>query len=589
MPLRFLCGAATLIELTPPAKHFWPALTRLKDPAEFMTQERNTPAAQRQWLRHFSLLQTGSLLVSVLIALPILFIVASLFTPATESWTHIRSTVLNTYIVNTALLMLQVACYTLIIGVGCAWLTAALSFPGQRFFNWALMLPLAAPAYIVAYVYTDLLEYSGPVQTALRTYFDWQNGDYFFPSIRSLSGAALVISLVLYPYVYLLARVAFSQRSATLFDAARTLGASPYRTFFTVALPAARAAIVGGVALVLMETLADFGVVDYFGVPTFSTGIFRTWFALGDKAAAVKLAAVMFIFVLVLVALEKSQRGKTSAQAIASDARFKRIPLSGPKAWLAFLACFLPVTLGFVVPFSVLSYYAVSVGDPLLGKRFLDFMLNSVQLSSVATMVTTLAALLLAYTVHKQSSLVTRFSVSIGTLGYALPGAMLAIGLLTAVSGFDRQLAEFFEQRFGWRSGLLLTGTTFILIYAYLVRFLTVAFNTTNSGFKHIPPVYDHVAQSLGAKRPRILRRIYYPLMKRSIATALILVFVDTMRELPATLLLRPFNFETLATRVYRLASDERIAEASTAAIAIVIIGLIPVLFLNKLSEKTQP
>ncbi len=528
----------------------------------------------------------SSLAISAFIAVPMVFIIFSLLGPVDLAWQHLKETILPSYVGNTVLLMLQVALYTTIIGVSTAWLTAATQFPGRKIFSWALMLPLAAPAYIVAYVYTDLLDYSGPVQTAFRAITGLEGADYVFPQIRSLTGSALVLSLVLYPYVYMLARASFAQRSATLFDAARTLGAKPLKAFFKIALPAARPAIAAGLALVLMETLADFGVVEYFGVPTFSTGIFRTWFAMGEKAAAMKLAAVMFLFVAVLVILEKLNRKGTTQSAHARDAEMRRAPLSGWKAVGAFTVCALPVILGCIIPLAVLADLAITVGDPKLGVDFSEFTFNSISVAGMAVGVAVVAALMLTYAQRIAPTRTTATAIQISTLGYALPGAMLAIGLLAPLSQFDRWLAEFFETTLDWRSGLLLTGTVATLVYAYVVRFLTVAYNTTSSGLEQIPPIYDQAARSLGASPFRLVKEIHFPLMQRSVIAAAILVFVDTMRELPATLLLRPFNFETLATRVYRLAGDERLSEASTAAIAIVLIGLIPVLTLNKLTDK---
>lgn len=521
-------------------------------------------------------------MVSIFIAVPMISILMALTLPSDSAWQHIKSTILPSYIANTFWLMLLVALFCSVIGVSTAWLTASTTFMGRKILSWALILPLAAPAYIVAYVYTDLLEFSGPVQTALRNAFNLQPGDFAFPQIRSLPGAAIVISLVLYPYVYLLSRVAFSQRSVTLFNAARTLGASPWRAFFKIALPAARPAIAGGLSLVLMETLADFGVVDYFGVPTFSTGIFRTWFAMGEKAAAMKLAAVMLVFVIVLVVIEKSQRQKSGPSALARDGHVHLMPLHGWKNFLAFIICVLPVILGCLLPMYILLSYAIEAGNPLQNEAFLGYIRNSLSVASIAAIVAVSMALVLTYAQHVASCRTTSISIQLATLGYALPGTMLAIGLLAPVSSVDRWLAEYFESNWGWRSGLLLTGTATILIYAYVVRFLTVAYNTTSSGMAQIPLTYDRVARTLGSSPKEVIRRIHFPLMRRSVIAATLLVFVDTMRELPATLLLRPFNFETLATRVYRLASDERLADAASSASAIVLIGLIPVLLLNR-------
>lgn len=523
------------------------------------------------------------LFISALVVAPILSILSSLLSPSDPAWTHLRSTILPLYILNTLLLMIQVSVLTLIIGISTAWLTAATTFPGRKILSWALMLPLAAPAYIVAYVYTDLLEYSGPLQSLLREEI---HPHLTLPEIRSLPGAAFVLSIVLYPYVYLLARASFSQRSATLFEAARTLGASPSRAFLSIALPAARPAIVGGLALVLMETLADFGVVEYFGIPTFSTGIFRTWFAMGEKAAAMKLASMMFLFVAVLVLIEKASRKGLHHAHHARDASTHPIRLNRLQSASAFIICFIPVLLGCIIPLGVLIYFALTVGDPKLGKSFSNFIVNSVQVAFLAVCATVCIALILNITKRIANSKVTSFAIQISILGYALPGAMLAIGLLSPLSNLDRQIADFFGETLNWNTGLLLTGTVATLIYAYVVRFLTVAYNTTSSGFEQIPVIFDQTARSLGATPSRLIQQIHLPLMRRSIIAASILVFVDTLRELPATLLLRPFNFETLATRVYRLAADERLAEASTAAILIVLIGLIPVIFLNRLAEK---
>jgi len=529
-----------------------------------------------------------SLLVSALVALPIVFIVLAMFGPSDSAWQHIRDTLLLEYLSNTLVLMLLVAIGTGTIGITTAWLTAATEFPGRRLLSWALVLPLAAPAYIVAYVYTDLLEFSGPVQQWFRLITGLQASEYSFPEIRSLPGAAIIISLVLYPYVYMILRVAFVQRSATLFDAARTLGATPAKAFWRIAMPAARPALIGGLALVMMETLADFGVVDYFAVPTFSTGIFRTWFALGNMAAAMKLTAVMFILVLTLVALEKYSRRNAGTQAFSRDSNSMRLKLDGATAWIATLLCFLPVLLGGLIPFAVLIKLAISHGDPLIGDGFMRFILNSIHVASLATIITTAAALLLTYAQNIANNRLVNGSIQVATLGYAIPGAMLAIGLFAPVSQFDRWLTGAFQAHLGWQGGLILTGGVSILVYAYVVRFLTVAYNTTSSGLAQIPAVYGQAARSLGAKPGRMVRTIQLPLMMKSIAVAAILVFVDTMRELPATLLLRPFDFETLATRVYRLASDERLAEASTASLIIVLVGLFPVLFLHRFTHDDK-
>ncbi|MEM9873965.1 MAG: iron ABC transporter permease [Myxococcota bacterium] len=529
-------------------------------------------------------LRGASLLVSALIGLPMGAVLWSLTQPSGDTWVHIRDTLLTEYLQNTLWLMLQVSAYALGVGVTTAWLTTATEFPGRRSLAWALMLPLAAPAYIVAYVYTELLDYSGPVQTVWRDIFPASTS---FPEIRSIGGAGLVLGMVLYPYVYLLARTAFAQRSMQLFDAARTLGASPTRSFFRIALPPARPAIAGGLALVLMETLADFGVVEYFGVPTFSTGIFRAWFASGDKRAATKLAAVMFVFVLLLVLGERTSRGRAGAPAEGLEEGTKRLPLGRGATVAAWLMCLLPISLGCLIPLGSLLDHAWTVGDPLWGDAFIGFTLNSLMVAGAAAVVAVALAVFLATTERLSPDRVTRATVTLATRGYAIPGTMLAVGLLAPLTAADKWLVGWLTTHFGWRSGLLLTGTVIALVYAYVTRFLTVAYNATSSGLERIPPPLYDAALTLGATPGTVVRRVQFPLMRGSIVTAALVVFVDAMRELPATLLLRPFNFETLATRVYRLAGDERLAEASSAALTIVVFGTLPVLLLARRVDAT--
>lgn len=529
----------------------------------------------------------SSILVSLVVALPVIVLLYYLLVPGGDAWTHLQATTLPNYIQNSLSLMGLVALFAMLFGVPTAWLVAATEFPGRRQLSWLLVLPLAAPAYVIAYLYTDLLDFSGPVQSFLRTSLSLRAGHYWFPEVRSLPGAALLLSLVLYPYVYLLARAAFSARAGVHFEAARSLGASPYRAFVKVALPAARPAIAGGLALVLMETLADFGVVDYFAIPTFSTGIFRTWIAMGEKVAAMKLAAVMLVFVFALVGFESlSRRGRFDSGT--AHGKVTRMRLSRGKGVLACLYCLLPVLFGFIVPVAVLASYTLSGGDQLLGRGFTGYVLNSVSVAALAAVLATGLALLLAYTQRLSNNPGTRAAIRISTLGYALPGLLLAIGLLGPIAGYDRALTAFAAKTFGWSGGLILTGTVALLVYAYIIRFLTVSFNSVTGGLQGISPAMDAAARSLGASPRRVVRRIHLPLLRPSLAAAMLLVFVDVMRELPATLILRPFNFETLATRVYRLASDERLTEASTAALCIVLVGLIPVLLLDRLGNRDE-
>ncbi|WP_293336025.1 iron ABC transporter permease [Parvibaculum sp.] len=518
--------------------------------------------------------------IALIVLAPSLTVLWSLTAPASENWAHLRSTVLPGYIFNTLQLMALVAAMTAFVGVGTAWLTVSTQFPGRRFFNWALVLPLATPAYIVAYVYTDLLSFAGPVQSALRGITGWHVGDYYFPPVRSLPGAAVMLSLVLYPYVYLLARTAFERQSAALFDAARILGAKPWRAFLRIALPCARPAIAGGLALVLMETISDFGVVDYFAVPTLTAGIFRTWFNLGDALSAAQIAAWLFIFAIALVFIEIASRRGRVANPLSRDMAPAPRKLGRLAGTAIAIACALPIILGFIVPVAVLLRYAIIEGDPMLGRNFLDFAWNSLLVAALAAVLATTLALLLAYGERLHPTRFNRVSIRLATLGYALPGAMIAIGILTLSTGIDHAFADAVEG-LGFSPGLILTGSVAGLVFAYVARFLTAAYNATHSGLGKIHPTLDAAARSLGAAPRRVLSAVHVPLLRGALASAALIVFIDVMKELPATLLLRPFNFETLATRTYRLASDEKLGEASTAALMIVLLGLIPAILLS--------
>ncbi|MCR9179878.1 MAG: iron ABC transporter permease [Erythrobacteraceae bacterium] len=531
----------------------------------------------------------AALVIAALAGLPIAAILVASLSGGIGALAHLARTVLGEYVWNTGLLMLLAGTFAALVGTGCAWLVAASDFPGRRVLGWALVLPLAVPAYIAAYIYADMLDFAGPVQTALRGFTGWGARDYAFPEIRSLGGGALVLGLVLYPYVYLLARTAFATQSLTQFRAARSLGAGPARAFRQVALPAARPAIAGGLALVLMEVLADFGVAEYFAIPTFSTGIFRSWLAMGDKPAALKLAAVMLLFVVALVALEAATRAGRSDSRDGLTARAGAEPLvalSPLGKALAFIACLAPVLLGFVVPAGYLGMMAMSDVALAATGNLAAYAADSLWLGLAASGVCLVAALLLAFARARSPSRLTAGAIRLGTLGYALPGALLAVGLLAPLGALDQSLTRFARDALGWTGGLLLTGTSAILVYALSVRFLTVAYNSVSGGMARIPPALDSAARSLGAGPARVLARIYTPLLAPSLAGAAALVFIDTVRELPATLILRPFNLETLATRTYRLASDERLVEASIPALILLAAGLLPVLLLNRLSRR---
>ena len=536
----------------------------------------------------FSPLLLVSIVVAALIGLPVASVLANIFSGGTgDTWRHLASTVLPDYVGSTLWLCLGVGCGVVVVGVATAWLTAMHDFPGRRVFEWALVLPLAMPAYVLAYVYTDFLQFAGPVQRWLRDFFGWRHGDYWFPDVRSVGGAIAMFVFVLYPYVYLLARTAFIERAGGMLEAARTLGLGPWRSFLRVSLPLARPAVVAGATLALMETLADYGTVSYFGVQTFTTGIYRAWFSLGDRVAAAQLAASLLGFVIVLLLLEQASRGRARFHNTTGRSRpHPERVLKGVHAVVAVLVCSVPLSAGFLVPAGLLFRLTLTDGDAQFGARFVHLASNSLVLAGVTAAIAVSLALLLAYAARlSKVGLGARLAQVLNRLvglGYSVPGSVIAVGVLIPVTRFDNWLAGQWQSWFGSNPGLLLTGGIAALIYAYLVRFLAVALQSVSGSLAKVTPSMDDAARSLGANQTGVLRRVHLPLLRGSLFSAGLLVFVDVMKELPATLVMRPFNFDTLATQAYTLASDERLAEASTASLAIVVVGLLPLIALSR-------
>lgn len=529
-----------------------------------------------------------SLLIAALVGVPIVGVLSNLVFGAEataesgEIFVHLWSTVLPEYIGNSVAISLIVMTLVAVIGIGCAWLVAVFEFPGKRLFEWTLVLPLAMPAYVVAYAYTDFLQYSGPLQTGLRELFNWQRGDYRFPEIRSLGGAAVLFSLVLYPYVYLLARNAFLERSPRMWDAARTLGSGPWTSFFKVSLPLARPAAAAGIALALMETLADYGTVAYFGVPTLTTGIYKSWYAFSDRTAAAQIAAVLLLTVILLMFLEQKSRGRARYYAVGGQSNSQATHrLSGGQAWGAFLFCALPVLLGFVLPLLILARLLMQEEVLNISSRYIEWLQNSAILAGITAICAIVICLLLAYAARITRSQVQEICNRIVSMGYAIPGAVIAVGILIPLSRIDAWAYEH-----GIR--LALTGSVLALIYAYLVRFMAVSYQTVQAGLAKITPSMDASARSLGHGWMSMLFRIHTPLLWRSVVTAGLLVFVDVVKELPATLTIRPFNFDTLAVITYQLAADERLAEAALPAFTIVLIAIIPVVILARTIAQQQ-
>ena len=541
------------------------------------------------WRRPSGLLWLA-LLTALLVALPIAAVGSFVLAGGSgDTWAHLAATVLPDYITTTLWLCAGVGLGVSMLGVGSAWLVTRHEFAGRATFEWALVLPLSMPAYVMAYTYTDLLQYVGPVQSALREAFGWRRADYFFPEVRSTGGAVLMFSLVLYPYVYLMARTAFIDRGGAMIEVARSLGLSPWAAFVRVSLPLARPAIVGGVALALMETLADFGTVSYFAVQTFTTGIYRAWFSLGDRVAAAQLAAVLLGFVVLVLVLERASRGRRRfADASLRRGASHRLPLRGGWGALAVLGCAVPLVGGFALPAGLLLRMALRKGDAQFGERFVRLAGNSVLLAGLTALLAVVLALLIGYAARTHRGLAMRWAHRVAGLGYALPGSVIAVGVLIPVTRLDHALGALLQQALGWQPGLLLTGSIAALVYACLVRYLTAAMQAVDAGLARITPSMDQVARSLGHSPAQTLWRVHLPLLRGSALTAGLLVFIDVMKELPATLVMRPFNFDTLATQAYTLAADERLAEASTAALAIVLVGLLPMVVICRQIARGQ-
>ena len=523
-----------------------------------------------------------AVLLAMLVAVPIVSVGVNIFSGGTAgTWAHLASTVLPDYIATTLMLCLGVGVLTAGVGVGAAWLVTHFDFPLRRSFEWALVLPLAMPAYVMAYAYTDLLQFAGPLQSWLRSTFGWTRADYWFPDVRTLAGAVLMFTGVLYPYVYMLARTAFLERGGAVFEAGRSLGLSPLQSFLRVSLPMARPAIAAGVALALMETLADYGTVSYFAVQTFTTGIYRAWFSLGDRVAAAQLSMFLLGFVALVLFIERASRGR----ARFHGSGLRRQPprggrLAGWRGVLAVAACLLPLLLGFLVPTGVLLHMALTEGDAQFGARFAELARNSFVVSALTAVLAVALALLVGYARRLDPRPLTRIAHWTLGMGYALPGTVIAVGVLIPVARLDNALAQWLRASFGWDTGLLFTGTIAALVFACLVRFSAAALQGVDAALHRVTPHMEDASRSLGLSPGATLKRVHLPLLRRGLLTAGLLVFIDVMKELPATLVMRPFNFDTLATQAYTLASDERLAEASTSAIAIVAVGLLPMILL---------
>lgn len=526
----------------------------------------------------------GAMAVAAAILLPILAVFWLAAFPTENVWPHLAATVLPRYLTTTLILMAGVGALAGVIGTGTAWLVAMHEFPGRRLLASALLMPLAIPAYVGAYALVDFLDYSGPVQTALRATFGWRNAsDYVFPAIRSLPFAIIVIGLSVYPYVYLLARAAFSEQSGAGIEVARALGAGPWRRFAAVGLPLARPAIAAGVAVTMMEAINDYGTVAYFGVQTLTTGIFSVWLSGGNAGGAAQIACVILAIIAALVAIERvSRRRRRFWQAARSQRPVTRTPLRGWRGVAAASACVVPVMAGFAFPALVMGWHAIVGAGGWLAPGLARALVNTVTVAGAAALATVGLALFMTYGVRMTGRALPRLLLPVTTVGYAAPGAVLGLGVLIPIAALDNQIADGVLALTGYDPGLLLTGTWAALVFAYVVRFFAIGQGAADAALGRIPPALPLAARSLGRGPGATLRAVHLPLMRGSMAMALLLVFVDAVKELPATLLLRPFGFDTLATRLHDQASLERLTQAAPAALMISAVGLAAVLLLAR-------
>lgn len=528
------------------------------------------------WPARFNLWSAGALIIALIVLSPIIAVVWMAFNPTDNIWPHLMSTTLPRYIRSTLIAMFSVGFLSACIGTGAAWLIARYKFPLSRWLEWLLLLPLAIPAYVGAYALVDFLEYAGPVQSALRQIFGWTSSrDYWFPEIRSLNAAILVLSAALYPYVYLLARTAFRDQSGCGHEVAQSLGAGPLKRFWRVGLPLARPAIAAGAAIVMMETVNDFGTMDYFAVQTLTTGIFTVWLESSNAGGAAQIAVVVLTLVILLVAIEKFSRSKVRHYNLSNRSRpVDRVQLRGKAAFAASIACLLPFLFGFVLPVAVISSHAWSNLDEFAAKGLVRALGNTLVVGGIAASVTVVAGLFMVYGVRLSGRRLPQLLLPITTIGYAAPGAVLGVGILIPLAATDNAVADAVWAVTGYDIGLVMTGSAFALVLAYSVRFFAIAQGAADAALGRVSPSLPLAARSLGRGLGGTLRDVYIPLIKGSVGSALLLVFVDCVKELPATMLLRPFNYETLATRVHQQASLENLGDAAPSAVLIVLVGL---------------
>ena len=537
------------------------------------------------------LLETlGALFVAAIIAIPILTIFYMAFSADKNIWPHLSSTVLPGYVTTTSIVLAGISTITVFTGVGLAWIVTVYEFPMRRTMEWLCLIPLAMPAYIVAYAYGDLLDYTGFVQSSLRSIFGWGSiKDYWFPSVYSIGGSIFVMSFVLYPYVYLTSRAAFLRQSMTLIEVSSTLGKSSIYSFFHIALPMARPAIIIGLILIIMESMNEFAAFEYYGVDTLSVGVYITWLGKNNLGGAAQIAIFMLLFVFLLMIIEKGLRKKRSfAQNNKKLMSVNRIKLSKGRSVFVMIICALPILIGFLFPSLVLLDFVLERILEVDALKYADLLFNSLFLSISAAILTIILGVFLVNTYITSNNLIIRLSVTISRLGYALPGVVIALGVIVPLITLDGLIKNALGQYFNITVGLIFSGTMIAIVYAYVIRFLTISYGTIESGFATLNPDIAAASRVLGQSKYSTLIKIQLPIIKPALIMSALLVFVDSMKELPATLILRPFNFDTLATYVYTYASLSQIEEAALPALTIVATGLLPIILINRELVKNE-
>jgi len=524
--------------------------------------------------------------IGILVSLPAIVIFLHIFIGENENWSHIVDTVLSRYILNTLWIVVGVGLLTAIMGFVTAWLTTIYTFPLVRTLEVGLVLPLAFPTYIIAFTYDGMFGYTGSVTQSILGFLDLSLADIWIPDILTIEGVIVIMSLVLYPYVYLISKASLLNQSSNALESARTLGASSFRLFFKVGIPLARPAIIAGSTLAIMEAISDYGAVNHYGVDTFTIGIFRTWNGLGDQAVSAKLAAILMMFVLLIIIMERGLRGKRKFDTSGKQNRpISKIKLQGSKGALAFIVCFIPIFFGFIMPFIQMLIWSVRYFSDVVDDDFLTLMLNSFALAGVSSLIAIILSLFITFNTRSKPTFKSKAIQSISMLGYSIPGAVIAVGVLIVLGYLDRQLIEFFKSM-GINTGLIIGGTIIALVYGYVVRFMAISTNSMESGYEKIPKSIDEVALTLGSTKNDLLKRIHLRLLRPSILAGALIVFVEVLKELPATLILRPFNFDTLAIYALELVGQEQLQESAVPALALVLIGLGPIILLMKTMTK---